>query len=124
MTVYGTDYGFRFSVGAAMEIAKRCPEQKLEKLSELLNEGTAQSLDLLCALAEQCSLAYEQARAFDGGEAARGHLTREMALSLDFGQMAALSGEVMAAVSADAKTTVETEPAKKNGESGPPGKSA
>jgi len=89
MKIFGVEYGFRFSVGAAMEIAKRCPEQKLEKLSELLNEGTTQSLDLLCALAEQCSLAYEQARAFEGGEAAPGPPTRGMAASVPFRQTGA-----------------------------------
>lgn len=116
MKIFGVEYGFRFSVGAAMEIAKHCPEQRLEKLTDMMNAGTAQSIELLCALAEQCSLAYEQAKAFETGEAPRQHLTQELARSLDFAQLSELMREVMAAFSTDGKTTVELEPAKKNEE--------
>lgn len=113
MKLYGKEYGFRFSVGAAMEIAKRCPEEKLEKLTDLMNAGTAQSMELLCALAEQCSLAYEQAKAFETGAPPAQHLTQEMARSLDFAQLSALTEEVMSAFSADGKTTVELDEPKK-----------
>jgi len=118
MKIFGVEYGFRFSVGAAMEIAKYCPGEKLENLTDLMNEGSAKSIELICKLAEQCSIAFEQAKAFESGEAPRQHLTREMALSLEFGQMGELMKEVMAAFSADGKTTVElaSEPAKKNEE--------
>lgn len=113
MHAFGTDYGFRFSVGAAMEIAKKCPDGKIENLTQILNGGTAESLDVLCTLAEQASLAYEQAKAFESGESVGRHLTKEMALALDFAQLAKLNEEVTKALGADGTTTVEVEKSKK-----------
>lgn len=113
MKLYGREYGFRFSVGAALEMAKLCPNGKIENLTKLLDGANAQSMDAMCALAEQCSLAYEQAKAFETGAQPAQHMTREMALSLDFAQLGALMEEVMAAFYGDAKTTVAVEESKK-----------
>lgn len=109
MKIYGREYGFRLSVGAAMEIAELCPDKKLEKMEELLNAGTIEALDVMCTIAEIESRAYEQAKAFETGETPQPHLTREMARSLDLRQINQISQEAMEAFHADGKQTVEVD---------------
>lgn len=109
MKIYGREYGFRLSVGAAMELATLCPDKKLERMEEIVNAGTIEALDVMCTLAEIESRAYEQAKAFETGESPQPHLTREMARSLDFVQIKQIAKEAMEAFHADGKQTVEVD---------------
>ena len=109
MKIYGREYGFRLSVGAAMEIAELCPGKSLERIEEIMNGSTLESLDFICAMAEIESRAYEQARSFETGDTPKTHLTKEMVRSLDFSTITKLSEEVNGAFFADAKPTVEVD---------------
>lgn len=109
MKIYGREYGFRFSVAAATEIAQYCPEKKLEKIEDLLNGDAAAAMNFICIMAAIESKAYEQAVAFETGENPKPHLTSDMARSLTMEQFGELSQEVKEAFYGDSKPTVEVD---------------
>lgn len=110
MNIFGREYGFRLSVGAAMEISALCPDKKLENIDKLLVGEPLEIMDKVFEIAEIESRAFEQARAFETGEEIRPHFQKEIGKNLDFAQFTELSQEVQEAFRMDMKPTVEVDP--------------
>lgn len=117
MKLYGRDYGFRLTVGAACELAQRCPGGELKNVMELVRgplvSATEGRTALICALSRGC----EEARSFEEPGYQPSPLTPELLRTLDPATFAAVFAEAMTAFTGDAKTEVEIENAKKNGAS-------
>ena len=109
MKIYGREYGFRLSVGAAMEIAALCPEGKLEKIDKLLEKDPLESIPFVSKIAEIESKAFEEAIAFEKGNPPRPHFTKEMGLALTMEEFRELTNAAMEAFHGDAKPTVEVD---------------
>lgn len=113
MQIYGNEYGFRFTVGAMLDLARLCPEGKIENLEALLGGSDADALEITCKMALALSRANDLAMRFEGAENDRPPLTMDMLLSLDCKSLAALKDELARVMKADGKPSVEVAPAKK-----------
>lgn len=116
MEIYGRDYRFKLTVGAACEIAEHCPGGELKRIRELIEgpirEATEGRAAFLCAL----SRGYEEARAYEEPGYQPMPLTPELLRTLDMESASRLLAEGMVAFASGAKTEVGVAPAKKNGE--------
>lgn len=126
MLIYGKEYGFRFTVGASIKIAKLCPEGKLENLEAILNAPTAEALESIAKMAVIMNEGYRMQKAFSADvtvpdfDAAGPALTEELILSLDANQMEELTKSLLSVQKNDSKTTVGVAPAKKKAVKAPP----
>lgn len=116
MIIYGKDYHFALTVGAAKEISDLCPGGDLDRVGELLTGSYGNAIqataEIICAL----SRGYERKMCFETPGHDYAPLTEEMLLSLDTGTFTALESEALAAFSRDSATTVAVEPEKKRAE--------
>lgn len=117
MEIYGKEYGFRLTVGAACDIASRCPDGELQKFADLLTghglaDGTEGRIAFLVAL----SRGEEEARAFEMPGYRPEPLTPELLRTLPIVTFNELLAEASEAFGEGLKTTVGVKPAKKNGD--------
>lgn len=117
MEVYGREYKFRLTVGAACDIADRCPDGKLQNFAQLLaGSGYVSATEgrsaFLCAL----SRGEEEARAFEEPGYEPKPLTPQLLRTLDMQTYSDLLGEATEAFAAGLQTTVGVAPSKKNGD--------
>lgn len=119
MLIHGKEYGFRFTVGASIKIAKLCPQGKLENMDLMLSASTAETLEFIAKMAVAMNEGYRMHKAFAADvttpdfDAAGPALTEEMILSLDATQLGELEESLLSVQKKDSKTTVEAAPAKK-----------
>lgn len=114
MEIYGREYSFRLTVGAACDIAELCPDKQLQNFGKLLQgagfgSATEGRAAFICAL----SRGEEEARAFETPGYKPEPITPELlrALSLkEFGQALAEATEAFAS---GLETTVGVAPDKK-----------
>lgn len=114
MELYGKEYGFRLTVGAAAEIAELCPGKDIAQIGELIRNMAGllnpDKIKIIVAL----SRGYESARKFEDPAYTKKELTAELLESLDLVTYGKCYGEAMNALVDGLKITVQTEPAKKN----------
>lgn len=119
MLIHGKEYGFRFTVGASIKIAKLCPEGKLENFDAMLNAPTSEVLEFVAKVAVAMNEGYRMQKAFAADvtapdfDAAGPALTEEMVMSLDANQMEEMAESLISMQKKDSKTTVGVAPAKK-----------
>ena len=113
MEIYGRDYRFRLTVGAACDIAAHCPGGELGKFRELLlgdvQHATEGRAAFLCAM----SRGEEEARAFEEPGYRPQPLSPELLRTLDMATFNALLAEASEAFLAGLQTAVPVK-AKKN----------
>lgn len=113
MEIYGRNYGFRLTVGAACDIAEKCPGGELKNFQQLLVGDAASATEgrtvFLCAL----SRGDEEARSFEEPGYKPAPLTRALLRSLDISTFGALMAEASEAFKAGLETAVGVK-AKKN----------
>lgn len=125
MLIHGKEYGFRFTVGASIKIAKLCPEGKIENMDAMLNAPIAELLEFLAKMAVIMNEGYRMQKAFAADvtapdfEAGGAAVTEELILSLDTNQMKELTETLLSMQKKDSKTTVEAVSAKKKAEETP-----
>lgn len=117
MEIYGRNYSFRLTVGAACDIADRCPGGELKNFRELIAGGpmgavTDGRIAFVCAL----SNGDEEARSFEDPGWTPKALTPQILRTLSIPQFADVLAEATEAFAAGLETTVGVRPAKKNGD--------
>ena len=115
MVVYGKERGFLMTVGASAEIAKRCPDHRLENWATMLKNGDdAESIENRAALICILNEGYEQNRAFTDPEYTAEPLSLKAVMALPSDTFLQLLGEAMKAT--QPKREIESKPVKKNTE--------
>ena len=115
MELYGREYKFRLTVGAACDIAERCGGD-LKHYSELLsNESFAGASEGRAAFICALSRGEEEARSFEEPGYRPEPLTPELLRTLDIATVGEVLGEAISAFADGLQTTVGVAPAKKNG---------
>lgn len=117
MEIYGREYRFRLTVGAACDIADRCPGGELKNFRELIAGGalgavTDGRIAFVCAL----SAGDEEARAFETPGREPKPLTPQLLRTLSLNDFTAVLAEATEAFATGLETSVGVKPAKKNGD--------
>lgn len=114
MEIYGRQYEFKLTVGAACEIAEHCPGGELQRFQELIQGPMASAMEgrtvFICAL----SRGAEEARAFAEPGYKPEPLTPALVRSLPIEIFNLALTEASEAFLAGLQTAVGVAPAKKN----------
>lgn len=120
MIAFGHEFPLALTVGAMQEITDLCPDGDIKRLGELLNGKTNDALTFEAEFIAALSRGAEQQAAFAaqlrGEHYTPRPLTVEMALALSKAEFMAAVAEAMRTYKGDQAATVETAPAKKNGD--------
>lgn len=113
MNVYGKERGFLMTVGASAEIAKLCPDGRLENWGKMISGADdvttiENRAALICAL----NKGYEQNRAFSEAGYKPEPITKAEVLALPNREFLALLSEALKATQPSRE--IESEPLKKN----------
>lgn len=113
MIVYGKKRGFLMTVGASAEIAKRCPDHKIENWAKMISAGDDVSTienraALICILNE----GYEQNQHYRDPSYEVDPLTIGAVLALPSKEFLELLGEALEAT--QPQREIESKPIKKN----------
>lgn len=114
MKVFGHEYGFLLTVGAAADIGNLCPNGDIEKLGDALNGSFSRTIDTTIGIMVAMSKGYEYNRAFENPDYTPNPLTAEIIKALPQTAFSELEGEALKAFTASNERTVEVEAAKKN----------
>lgn len=113
MIVYGKERGFLMTVGASAEIAKRCPDHRLENWAAMLRDGDdAATIEHRAALICILNKGYELNKQFNEPGYTAEPLTAEAVLALPSEVFLSLLEDALKAT--QPKREIETEPLKKN----------
>lgn len=113
MIVYGKERGFLMTVGASAEIAKRCPDHRLENWAAMLRDGDdAATIEHRAALICILNKGYELNRQYNEPGYTAEPLTAEAVLALPSNVFLALLEDALKAT--QPQREIETEPVKKN----------
>lgn len=112
MELYGKEYGFKMTVGAAIAVAKLCPNGDLTRIEEIVNNGYDSAINMNVKIAAAMSKGYADAMRFETGKEYP-YLTEEMLLTLSPEVLASVIGEAMDNFGNDTATTVAVKMAKK-----------
>lgn len=116
MELYGHEYRFRLTVGAACDIANRCKDGDLKNFQELISGAQfAQATDGRAWFIVAMNRGEEEARSFEQPDYKPQPLTVSMLRTLDIQTFNALLSEATEAFAEGLQTTVGVAPAKKNG---------
>lgn len=116
MIINGRECGFRFTIGASLELAELCPGKDLSKFGELLNgKSYSEFVDVIMKMAIIFNKADEEAKVFYGEGKPVEPITKEEMLYLTNKEFMDMQKEIFDAYGIDTKRTVEVEPSKKNG---------
>lgn len=118
MEIYGKTYGFKLTVGAACEIADRCPGGELRSFRELITGPIAQAYEGRCALMIALNRGFAEARRFETGEETP-LLSEALLRTLAPATFGALFDEASTAFFEGLGVSVTVAGAKKNGEDAP-----
>lgn len=115
MIIHGREVGFRRTVSATINLAKLCPDGKLENISGLFQkEDAAGEIEQIAKIIVVLNKADEDAKCFDDPAYRKNPLTLEEVLALDMDEFKEVQAEAIAAFVKDGKTTVGLKDAKKN----------
>lgn len=114
MLVYGKEHGFKLTVGAAIEIAKLCPNGDLTKIADIVEGGFDAALMANVHIAAAMSKGYEDAKRFENPEYIGTPLSVDEILSLDPTVLGELLNEALSAFKVDQLTTIAVKASKKN----------
>lgn len=120
MELYGRNYGFRLTVGAACEIAERCPGGDIRQFAALVSGdgGLARATEGRAAFVCALSRGWEETRAFTEPGYEPRPLTPQLLMTLSVEDFNGLLEEAIGAFGHGSQTTVAVAPAKKNGDGG------
>lgn len=113
MKIFGNEYGFMLTVGAAEEISEICPDGDLSRIGEVLAGTYKNTIETVTSIILAMSRAFDLSKAFDGEPQDHPELTATMLKALPQDKFLAVQSEAMSAFRGDTKTTVEIEPSKK-----------
>lgn len=115
MNVFGKDRGFLMTVGASAEIAKLCPDNRLENWGQLLTGADdVTTIENRARLIVALNAGFESNKAFTEPGYKAEPLTVAQVLALPSREFLALLSEALEATKP--KREIESEPLKKNGE--------
>jgi len=117
MEIYGKEYGFKLTVGAACEIAERCPGGELKNVRSIITGGGShgetvkQRTELILSL----NRGYAEAQKFETGESAP-LLTAELLQTLAPGKFGDVFSAAVEALFEGLGVTVAVAEPKKDGD--------
>lgn len=117
MEIYGKEYGFKLTVGAACEIAERCPGGELKNVRSIITGGGShgetvkQRTELILSL----NRGYAEAQKFETGESAP-LLTAKLLQTLAPGKFGDVFSAAVEAFFEGLGVTVAVDDSKKNGD--------
>ena len=112
MNIYGQEYGFKMTVGAALAVARMCPNGDLSRLEELVTGSEENALLVNVEIAAAMSKGYADAVRFETGRELP-FLTKDMLLTLSPDVLADVITEAMENFQNDTATTVAVKMTKK-----------
>ena len=113
MEIFGKERGFLMTVGASAEMAKRCPDHRLENWAAMLRDGDdAATIEHRAALICILNKGFEENKHFSNPEYTADPLTIPQVLSLPADQFLPLLNEALEAT--NPKREIESTPLKKN----------
>lgn len=113
MEIFGKERGFLMTVGASAEMAKRCPDHRLENWAAMLRDGDdAATIEHRAALICILNKGFEDNKHFSDPEYTADPLTIPQVLSLPADQFLPLLNEALEAT--NPKREIESTPLKKN----------
>ena len=112
MFLYGREIGLAVTVGASVKLARLCPDNDLQRLSELLDGSLADTIENLMKMAVIMSEAYERRRAFEEEGYAPNPITMAELETLEMDEIGELFTLVTEAIIRDRKQEIQTKPAK------------
>lgn len=117
MEIYGKEYGFKLTVGAACEIAERCPGGELKNVREIIagNGSHAETIRQRTELIVALSRGWAEAQKFETGEDAP-VLTAELLRSLSPAAFGDVFSAACEAFFAGLGVTVAVAESKKDGD--------
>lgn len=113
MKIHGGERGFKLTVGAAIKIARLCPNGDLSRLNELIEEGYDTALMANVEIAAAMSEGYENARKYEEEGYEPNPLTVDEILSLDPVTLNELLVEALNNFKVDSATMVAVKASKK-----------
>lgn len=115
--VFGKPYELMMTVGASEEIAKLCPDGKLENIYKVFDgKSDAEALDFSVRFICILSNAADENAEFAGNPVDHPKLTDKMLKAMPADQFALMQGIAMGAIKESSETSVEVEPSKKKDE--------
>lgn len=111
MKVNGREIKFLRTVKINFDIAKICPDQKLEKMDLLFNDDSAESLKNMIKFVQLMNQGYEEFKRYEDPSHEIKIITEEEMMYMDFNDMTELFQEAVNAF-LGIKQTVEVEPSK------------
>lgn len=112
MNIYGQEYGFKMTVGAALAVARMCPNGDLSRLEELVTGSEENALLVNVEIATAMSKGYADSVRFETGRELP-FLTKDMLLTLSPDVLADVITEAMENFQNDTATTVAVKMTKK-----------
>jgi len=111
MKVSGREIKFLRTVKINFDIAKICPDQKLDKMDQLFTEDSAESLKNMVKFVQLMNQGYEEYKHYEDPNHEINIITEEEMMYMDFNDMSNLFQEAVNAF-LGIKQTVEVEPSK------------
>lgn len=110
MIINEKEYKFMLTAGAAVELAKICPDEDIRKYGDLLTDNVIENIGVVNKLAVILSKGYADAERCFGRNADQ--ISEEMMMSLPFYRYIDLQNELQQTIRRDIVGTVETKPVK------------
>ena len=112
--VFGKEYDLIMTVGASEEIAKLCPDGKMENIYKVFDGKTdAEALDFAVRFICILSNAADENAEYAGKEVDHPKLTEKMLKAMPADEFALMQRIAMGAIQESSETSVEVEPSKK-----------
>lgn len=118
MELFGREIGFKLTVGAACEVAEKCPGGELKNFQQLIEGRVAAATEGRIALIMALSRGYEEARAFEDPGYKPAPITPAQLRTLDLLTFREVFEAAFAAFLDGLQTSVTLKESKKNGDGG------
>ena len=114
MIIHGREIRFRFTVGAAEDLSRLCPDGSIANIGKLLSQGSfAARMEATRSFVAILAKGWDDAAAFEAPGTKPQSLSSAELRSLSAPELTKLADEAMAAFLGDQTPTVEVEPEKK-----------
>lgn len=114
MLIHGKERKFKLTVGASARVSEFCPDGDITRIADALKGSYATTMHNIAEIIAALSEGYENARAYEEEGYTPCPLTTPEILTLSMAELSALQNEALSAFSADAQTSVDLAPSKKN----------
>lgn len=113
MTIFNEEYGFMLTIGATAKIADLCPDGDLNRMGEVLDGKTSDTINFTASFICAMAAGFDDARRFAGEEITHRPLTVEMVKALPGNVFNEVQSAALSAFKGDMEATVEVAPSKK-----------